>query len=218
MKFDELEDSKERKTELDNLKNQITGAEKLLQQHKTEVGEIRNIANEMKEITAMKEQLKKLVDSIANKSDNNSVKVQSAVGNEADAGKAKSQLEEVEQKMTSAQRAKADEKFKTLKPEDRRTIKADPEKRLEFFKAAIEADTEAPESLFDNESVGSEVEDKFGFKELFGIGNKVKNFVPGSRNVGASGFAGADNQGKSSESNSKRLIGGKIPRPQKEDA
>lgn len=213
MKFAELEDGKVVTDGIEALKKQITGAETLLQQHKTEVGEIRNIANEMKEIAAMKDNLKKLIDSASGKVDNKGeVKVQSAVGDETKGGKPETPVEELVKKMTKVQKVKADEMFKKLKPEDRVAIKTDPEKRIEFFKAAIEADSKVPESLFDDESASTGEEDKFGFRELFGIGNKVKNFVPGSRNVGASGFSGADNK-STQESTSKRLIGGKIPRP-----
>lgn len=213
MKFDELEDGKEYKTSVENMKKQIDGAEKLLQQHKNEVGEIRSIANEMKEIAAMKENLKKLIDAAASKSDNNDGKDHSTVGNEAKRGSDEAQVEDLAKKMTPAQKAKADEVFKKLKPEDRITIKADLKKRKAFFEAAMEAVSEAPESLFGNESASNSEESVNGFKALFGIANKEKNFVPGGRNVGVNGFAGASNQQSTQEPTSKRLFGGKIPRP-----
>jgi hypothetical protein len=212
MKTAELEDWKQTEETMANLKKQIDGAEKLLQQHKTEVGEIRNIANDMKEIAAMKENLKKLIDSADGKSDNNHSTVQSSVGKEAEGGKSSTQVEDLAKKMTKNQKAKADEVFKKLKPEDRIAIKTDPEKRKEFFEAAIEAVSEAPDSLFDNESA----DDNGGenrFKSLFGLANKEKNFVPGSRNIGANGFRGADDSRSTQESTAKRLPGGKMPRP-----
>jgi len=207
-KIEEVEGLKEK---IEALEKQTKSQEDLIQKYKTEAGQVRATADEIKAIIGDKEAFQKIIDSVKAKSDNSDVKVQSAVGTETKGGKTETPVEDLRKKMTIDQKARANEMFKKLKPEDRKAIKADPEKRNEFSKAAMEAVSEVPESLFDDESASSE-EDKFGFRNLFGLVNKEKNFVPGSRNVGASGFAGADGK-TTQESTSRRLIGGKIPRP-----
>ncbi len=214
MKLEELEGGKDLLESITSLKKQIEGAETLLQTHKNEAGEVRNMAKEIKEIIGDKENFKKTLDSIKSKLDNVGVvkdKVPSAVGNDAAGnGNEGEQVTEIKKKMTEVQRVKADSVFKKLKPEERAAIKSDPKKQADFLKAAIEAEPHVPESLFDDESAGSE-DGHNGYRAMFGLVDKEKNFVPGGRNVGASGFSGSENQ---PESISKRLIGGKIPRPQ----
>ena len=210
MKIEEVEGLKEL---FDGLKAKIDGAEVLLQKHKNDVGEARTIAGELKEIIGDKESFKKTLDLIKTKVDNTNIDKGSVNNQDRSQGVNNDTAKaDISKAMTKEQKARADEMFKKLKPEDRVIIKADPDKRNEFFKAAMEAVPMTPESLFDDESANTE-EDKYGFRKFFGIGNKEKNFVPGSRNVGASGFDRADPVNSTGESTPKRLIGGKIPRP-----
>lgn len=217
MKIEEVEGLREI---LDGVSNKVQGAESLLQKHKSEFGEAKakaenaeKVTSELKDLLEYKEKIKKVIDSYEAKADNSSSGKDSVNNQDRNqSGGTSTSVEDLSKKMTKEQKERADKAFKSLPPEDRIIIKADPEKRNEFFKAAIEAAPSVPESLFDTESANTE-DDKFGFKKFFGLGNKEKNFVPGGRNVGATGFSGADSLGSRNESGSKRLIGGKIPRP-----
>jgi hypothetical protein len=207
MKVEEVEGLKDL---IESLQKKVNGQEELVQKFKTEAGEVRTFASEIKEVIGDKEIFKKTIDSLKGKSDNSNSSSSNNQGGSQ--GGVSSQVEDYGKKLTKEQREKADAIFKKLNPEDRIVIKSDPEKRNAFFKAAIDAAPSIPESLFDDESASTE-EDKFGFKKLFGLGNKEKNFVPGSRSISANGFSGSDPAKPISESNAKRLIGGKIPRP-----
>lgn len=207
-KIEEVDGLKEK---IEALEKQTKSQEELIQKYKTEAGQVRATADEIKAIIGDKEAFQKIIDSVKAKSDNSGGKVQSTVGDEIDGGKTDASVEELVKKMTKDQKEGAKAKFLELKSSDRIIIKADPEKRIAFFKAAMKAVSAVPDSPFDDESESSE-EDKFGFEALWKLANKEKNFVPGSRQIGASGFAGADGK-TTQESTSKRLIGGKIPRP-----
>lgn len=208
-----LESIKVLKEENEALKKKVNGQESLTQTQKQEFGDARkkidDFFNEFKGKVADFDNFKKEVDSIKSKLDNSS----GSQGSTGSAGNSDAGAD-LRTKMTPAQKAKADEVFKKLKPEDRKKISSDVSVRNEFLKTAIEAvETSVPESLFGDTSTGEQPEDKYGFKRLFGLASKEKNFVPGGRDAGVNGFSGADSVGQSQKPTSKRLLGGRIPRP-----
>lgn len=198
------------------LEKQVKGGETLIQAHKTEIGEARQkieeFYSEFKDIVGDKEKFKKTIDSLKEKMDNSN-QGQSQTKETAQGGANGGADILDESKLTADQKAKADEVFKKLKPEERIAIASDKDKKIAFLKAAVEAVPDVPESLFGKkEESGKESANEF--RRLFGLAEKEKNFVPGSKRSGASGFSGAEGKGKQEEQEFRRLLGGKIPRPQ----
>ena len=203
------------KKQYEDLQKKVTGQEELTQKFKQEIGDARKMFEEFssKVEGIDSEKVKKIVDkleeiekNIAKDSNSGSTKGSTGTGPSGD----KSDLV-----LTEEQKKKADEVFLKLSPEERTIIKSDPVKRKSFLEAAVQATPQkVPDSLFDEEPVGKE-QTKNEFLKLFGLADRSANNVTGTKNMGPDGFGNADPlTGRVVMNNdSKRLIGGKIPRP-----
>ena len=199
------------------LHGEVQGAEKLVQQHKTEIGEarkeIKSALDEFGSTIGDKDSFKKALDRLNKIEDN---PVQKIVSGQANVTGPKRDVEELQKNLTAEQKAKADEVFKKLQPQERIALKGNPEALKQFLSAAVEALPSVPESLFDEPTKKDASETVNQYRKAFGLVNKEAAFVPGSSGRSLSGFAGSKRTGQTDEgqpTTEKRLPGGIIPRP-----
>ena len=188
-------------TENEKLSSQVSGAETLLQQHKTEMGEARKEIKEAIENTnslAKKEELQKALDKLG-EIEENVLKIDTAPGNRGKGGKVPESLEELQQ--TLIQQAKdnpvIDEAWKTLAEEERSILWNSKDELSKFFEEAAAVPKPVPGSLLEaatNKS-GQEDQTKQRLRSVFQAVAKGSSHVPASRRAGATGFAGASSHG-----------------------
>jgi len=219
-------------SELDKLKKKVDGAELLLANHKTEIGEARKEikrAIEVGETIGDKDAFKKTLDKISKITDDTITKLEKA---QASTQGRTEDTQDVEKQLTEEQRQVADEKYKLLvaqyKAEKNPTkrqeyetllqgIASKPEERTQFLKAAIEAAPSVPDSLFGSPSKNA-TSDANRYRALFGLANKESSFLPGARQMEPSGFSGASKPGQKSFQSEPRLTPtGILPRPGRGD-
>ena len=193
------------------LEKQVSGAEELLQKHKTEIGDARKeFQAAIEGVSGIdKEKLQKAIDKLDEMEDNLNNDSKNSQGRND-----KEENKDIRKRMTKAQRELADEQFKKLEPAERMRIKNDPEEMTEFLNAAMEAAPVVPESLFDDDSdEGAETEVN-KYRRLFGIAEEEASHVPGGARVGGGRHVGAKRLGQQEDQPvEKRLPDGVIPRP-----
>ena len=201
---------------LEKLETQSKGREDLIQRHKTEIGEARaEIKEALKAVQESglsqeeKNELQKILDRAQKTEDNGSrnqgdpTNSQGKTGAEGDP----------RQSLNEAQRKEVDEKFKSLPPEQRAEIAGSKDELAKFIGAYLEANPTVPESLFDDSPSGGKASESNKYREMFGLSQKEKQFVPSRRQGMPSGFADASSSKDTEMSQSRRLPTGSIPRP-----
>lgn len=194
----------------EKLAKQVQGAELLLQQHKTEIGEARKQFKEALDkvggidIDSLKKVLANLdkIDETIPRSTSSS--------QAADRIKEAKTPDELKKLLTSEQMAKADSVWKKLTPDARKAMWESPEEMMKFYRAASELSASVPDSLLDAAKGGRD--DLQPLRDLFAGVTKEANFVPGTRKSAATGFADAS-QKQHEQTQERRLPGGIIPRP-----
>ena len=195
---------------VEKIVKQVGGQEDLTQTYKQEMGDIRKDLKELKDAggEGNDDKIKELVDKIEELGNN--IKNSS---NNTHKGGAGDDKDWDEKELSKAAKAKADELYKTLSPEQKTYIATDLKKREEFLKAAQEATSTVPDSLFEEPAGGEHTDNEF--RKLFGIAGSEADFIPGSPNGGGSRYAGADTGLDNEVHITKRLPGGSIPRGNK---
>jgi hypothetical protein len=210
---------KELKDDKEKLARQVAGQEDLIQRHKTEIGDARKeITAAMEEVKGIdKEKLQKALDNLETKPDTDGSSSSSSSSRDKD-DKVSETPADVRAKMTEEQRKAADDQFKTLPPEERQRIVSDPAQELMFLTAAVESQPYVPESLFDRDRAAGSQKDANPYRKQFGLADEESSFAPGAvRGADASTYAGSTKPGQQEQSPaSKRLVGGRIPRPERE--
>ena len=193
----------------------VEGQEELTQKYKQEMGDIRKDLGILKESkgsggTVDDEKLQKLIDKV-DELDNN-IKISSKNASKGGTG---DEGDWDEKKLSKEAREKADALYKTLAPEQKAYIAASPEKRTEFLKAAQEATSTVPESLFEEPAEGEPTINEF--RKLFGTVGNDASHIPGITIAGAGngGYAGAESGLEGGVHLTKRLPSGSIPRGRK---
>ena len=193
---------------IEKMGTQMEGQETLTQTFKQEIGDVRTSLKELGEKGVDAETIKNLVDKVdaLGENTNSSSEGNAQGGTQTDKDWDEKQLSEVA-------KAKADEVYSQLTPEEKADIVANPSKRKQFLKAASDATEEVPASLFTEPVVKKNTTNEF--RKLFGLIDKDANHMPGS-STGTSNFAGASSGINSnpaiSTQKSKRLPGGVIPK------
>jgi len=204
---------------LGKLEGQVTGAETLLQQHKTEMGQARKEIKEALGDTsnlAKREELQKALDKLKELEDN--FGRNTASGNQGKGGDGTLKtLEELQGGLISSAKANpvVDEAWKKLSPEERQAVWTNKENLDQFIQAASEVPKPVPGSLLEAGQTGSGQVDqtKERFRKIFKEVAGGSSHVPAGNRTGASGFAGAAGSVQQQEQTSRRLPGGVIPRP-----
>jgi len=199
--------------DITKLTGQVSGAETLLQQHKTEMGDARKQIKDALETTTnlvKKDELQKALDKLGKIEENISLNT----GNQGAPGKT---LEELQSVLidTAKVNPKVDEAWKQLTEEERDGLWIDQANLAKFVQIASQAPKPAPGSLLQQGNAPqSEDAATKRFQALFAGTAKASNFVPGGERRGATGYAGATNPGQQGQPQpTKRLPGGVIPRP-----
>ena len=197
-------------TAFEKIEGKVDGQETLTQAWKTEIGDVRTAIKEIKETGLESETLKKLVDKVdaLGENTNSSSEKKPQGGTDTDDGWNEKDLSE-------AAKAKADEVFSKLTPEERSHIGNDQSKRKQFLQAAQAATAEVPVSLF-GEPVKEQIT-KNDFRKMFGMIDKEAGHMPGSTQ-GSSNFKGASigiTEANDTQM-TKRLPGGVLPKAGKQ--
>jgi len=218
------EEEKALQDKVETLSKQVAGAETLLQQHKTEMGEARKQIKEAMENAntfAKQEELQKALDKLNEMEQNAGVqngtgqKGQGATGAQSEP----ETLDEAQGQLRKAAKGNPviDQAWQALPEEERAALWNDKEQLTSFVQAAVEAPKPVPGSLLDAGPSKADQGDqsKQRFRELFKQFAAGSTHVPGSSRAGATGYAGAGGKAEAAPNTqqSKRLPGGSIPRP-----
>lgn len=206
------------------LASQVSGAETLLQQHKTEMGEARKQITDAMESTksfAKQEELQKALDKLNEIEQNAGVQNGTGQGGQGATG-AQSEpktLDEAQGQLLKAAKGNPviDQAWQAMPEEERTSLWMDKEQLSSFVQAAVEAPKPVPGSLLDAAPGKADQGDqsKQRFRDLFKQFAGGSTHLPGSSRAGADGYAGAGaGQGPAPNTQqSKRLPSGAIPRP-----
>jgi DNA repair exonuclease SbcCD ATPase subunit len=200
------------------LEDQVSAGQKLLDAHKDEMGKARKEINDAKQALEKgganmdADKWKELIEKMSVIE----TRISGSTSDPSGGGGTGGTLEEIKKSMTERQKELADEKFKTLTPEQKTALVADEKLMKDFLGAASKAAPSIPESLF-GDSTGNTEQAINQFEELFGIASKQSRNVPSSRPSGPSGFADASKRGKDKPTQT-YLPGGIIPRPKAMEA
>ena len=191
---------------VESLSKQGQGQEDLVQTFKQEIGDVRTKLDELGTSSLDAEKVKDLVDKIDKIGD--TIKIGKKPD---DKGGTDDDKDWDEAKLTEEAKAKADEVYKSLTPEQKAHIANNPDERKKFLKTAQEATSTVPDSLFSKPA--DEGNEAHKFRKLFNLNERESGHVPSTSSSGSE-FAGAStglDKGADTQA-TKRLPNGAIPR------